>query len=288
MQGNGTRGCSRWSQEEHDWLVQNFPGVSCKDAAKSLGRSVHAVHSYIASHPDSFPRVVGKYHQWTVPEINFLRDNYPAMGGYWCADMLSLPYTAVNLLATRMGLRIWKLNDKSIEGIRSSCCIEDCDDGCWLWLGRCSSSGAPVAIGGNHSLRRRVWLMAHPGQKLPANVTVQPVCGQSKCLNPAHLRRQSWSSFVKISNRHVNKVLRAKKGVNTRALKGSIKLNWEKVEAIRASSKSVSELAEEYGVCTDTIKNALKGKTWTFPPTENLPLVPAAMETFLLRQLRAA
>lgn len=289
MQRTGRRSHSRWSQEEHDWLVQKFPNISCKEAAKHLGRSHDAVRSYIASHPDAFPRNVGTYRHWMAPEVNFVRDNYPAMGGYWCADMLSRPYAAVNLLATRMGLRMWKLDDKSIEGVRSSCCIEDCDDGCWLWLGRCSRSGVPIAIGNNNqSLRRRVWLLAHPGQTLPSNFTVQPICGQSKCLNPEHLRKQSWSSFVKENNHHVNRFVRAIRTRNTRAAKGSFKLNWEKVAAIRASDKGVLELAREYGVHADTIKKVLRWETWASPPTKLMPLASATLGNFLLRQLRTA
>lgn len=252
-----------WRQDEVRWLQQNYPAKSVVECAKHLGRSKASVKGYIYNNEGLFFRDKPKRRFWTYPEIDFLNDHYPVMGAQWCAEMLSRSYMSVVSQAGMLGLSLWQPDESRIEGIKEACLVEDSEDGCWLWNGRVSATGVPVATGNhNLSLRLRVWRLANPGKTLRKGRLVLTSCGQQNCLNPEHLVSQSWRTMNLMLARKRDSKLGAVRGRQTRLARGDYILDWDKADSIRASRETNAVLAERYGVSKSTISSIRSGRSW--------------------------
>lgn len=98
---------------------------------------------------------------------------------------------------------------------------------------------------------------------------VRHYCDRTRCVRPAHLLAGTPAQNVQDA---------IDRG---RAANGNIKLNPEKWEAIRASNKTVKELAEEFGVDTKHIRRIRKGESGNFyRPAKPLPQQIVAKERF--------
>lgn len=45
-------------------------------------------------------------HQWTLNEIKFLNENYPANGANYCSDKLSIPINSIRQKSSKLGLKV--------------------------------------------------------------------------------------------------------------------------------------------------------------------------------------
>jgi hypothetical protein len=109
----------------------------------------------------------------------------------------------------------------------------------------------------NHTLRT-ILMVLYNKRKFP-NQVVTTNCGNKRCINPDHLRVVSKKTVFKITD-YKNPVRSAKLSAYARATRA--KLNIEQAREIRLSDKTHRELALEYGVNKNTIRNIKAGITW--------------------------
>lgn len=88
---------------------------------------------------------------------------------------------------------------------------------------------------------------------IPIGMLVRHTCDVRACINPKHLVLRT----VQDNSDDMIERGRSAKQSNTHA-----KLNWDKVDSIRGSTKSVRELAEEYGVQEKQIIRILRNEQW--------------------------
>lgn len=88
---------------------------------------------------------------------------------------------------------------------------------------------------------------------IPDGMLVRHTCDVRSCINPKHLML---GTVQDNSNDMIGRGRSAKQS-NSHA-----KLNWDKVERIRKSTKPTSELAEEYGVKEKQIVRILRNEQW--------------------------
>jgi len=143
--------------------------------------------------------------------------------------------------------------------------IPEPNSGCWLWTGdRSGQSGygalllnkVPLGDGRYRKIReyahRLSWLL-HEGD-IPDGIRVLHRCDNPACVNPDHL-------FLGTSADNSRDAM-----MKGRLSKGShrplAKLTEADIPAIRASNKSLTETAAQYGVVFQTISDIRRRKTW--------------------------
>lgn len=131
------------------------------------------------------------------------------------------------------------------------------DDGCWRWTGSKAITGYS-----NFFYKGKTWL-AHRAsllvfkkvQELTPGMEVAHSCSHRDCVCPDHLEQKT-----KQQNNGADK---RRDGVDNSGERCHFaRLNREGVAEIRASSKSIKELAEEYWVSRSCISDIIKNKTW--------------------------
>lgn len=127
---------------------------------------------------------------------------------------------------------------------------------CLLWPYGLSASGYPRVYYCGQSTRatRVICERIHGPQPTPAH-EVAHSCGNRVCLNPRHLR---WAT------RKENMADTLLHGTRNRGERnGSSKLTRVNVKAIRSQpSRTIRDLANQYGVCPMTISNIRLRKVW--------------------------
>ena len=132
---------------------------------------------------------------------------------------------------------------------------------CWLWTGCCQDSGhGQFKYNGKTVLAHRFsWLLA--GHTIPERMCVchapHSICGHSNCVNPAHLRVDTYAA---------NSADMIADGTSTRGTKNpKNKLTEEQVREIRRrSDENQRILAEEFGVHKNTIVYIIHRRTWNW------------------------
>lgn len=149
--------------------------------------------------------------------------------------------------------------------IKSGC--TECGD-CWEWRGIASPAGVPkinVWVGRGKSgrtvlsTRRVVWEMTKGA--IPAGKLITPKCGNPRCLNPDHL---SLTDHGKVAAKNGARIeVKMKRLAACGAIRShNAKLDAAQVAEIRASDKSLKELAGIYGVGRSAIDRARNGQTY--------------------------
>jgi hypothetical protein len=131
------------------------------------------------------------------------------------------------------------------------------DGDCWRWTGSIARTGY-----GNFFYKGTVWLSHRASlvifdkvKSLTPGLHVGHACGNRDCVNPDHLKEKTASENNGQDKREHGKDCSGERCHFS-------KLNWEGVEAIRASDKKRRELASDYGVSMSCIANILRKKTW--------------------------
>lgn len=126
---------------------------------------------------------------------------------------------------------------------------------CWIYKGGISYEGYPTfslnskSIGGH-----RFSYMVFYGD-IPDDMVIRHKCDNPKCVNPYHLETGTQKDNI------LDKIVRNRtaKGSNN----GRSVLTEDQVLRIAEQGGTYKELANEYNVCIDTIKNILTGKNWS-------------------------
>jgi hypothetical protein len=131
------------------------------------------------------------------------------------------------------------------------------DGDCWKWCGSIARTGY-----GNFFYKGTVWLSHRASlvifdkvKSLTPGLHVSHSCSNRDCVNPDHLKEKTASENNGQDKREHGKDCSGERCHFS-------KLNWEGVEAIRASDKKRRELASDYGVSMSCIANILRKKTW--------------------------
>lgn len=135
------------------------------------------------------------------------------------------------------------------------------DGECLLWTGPSNGSGYPMVsiMRKNHTLR--TILVSLYKRKKSSKQVVTTSCGNIRCIHPDHIKVVNKKTIFKISKIDYKSPIRsAKLSAHARATRA--KLNIDQAREIRMSEKTQRELAIEYGVNKNTIRNIKAGITW--------------------------
>ncbi len=69
--------------------------------------------------------------------------------------------------------------------------IEESDDGCWLWKGTLSEFGSPFVVSGERFRLAHALIFNKLICRTPRGVIFSPECGNTLCVNPAHMKAKS-------------------------------------------------------------------------------------------------
>lgn len=127
------------------------------------------------------------------------------------------------------------------------------ETGCWLWEKAWTAKGyGGTGMGGQHYAHRLAY-QEFVGS-IPAGMLVCHSCDVRPCCNPAHLFIGTIDDNQKDS---------ARKGrMHCGTSNYNHKLTAEAVREIRASDKTSTALARQFGVCVATLCMARRGETW--------------------------
>lgn len=141
-----------------------------------------------------------------------------------------------------------------IEQIRQNC--TECAD-CWLWQGGCNNNGHPKYR--NKSLRRSVYIAAKGEVK--GGRVISTTCGETRCVNPDHLVAKTKGSVI--SKVYATTDLRLRRAIaSTRVARAKAKLSLEAAREIRASTETIYQAAERYGVHPSMVSHIRLGRAW--------------------------
>lgn len=147
----------------------------------------------------------------------------------------------------------------TIEEVKARC--EEVGD-CWIWQGKCTSTGYPQAkINGKATLVRR-HVAALKGITLVRRQPVRAICDDPKCCNPAHIRASTVKEIAEIAGSKGKHSAPSKCIAIALDKRKKSKLNMEQAQEIRLSAESGPVLAERYGVHKSLINMIKQGKAW--------------------------
>ena len=156
-------------------------------------------------------------------------------------------------------MTIWTL--ESIHGN----CVEVGD--CWEWAGAYGGTkkAHPYCYhdGSCTTVRSVVLKLSGKGRKSKKHCVAFPTCGNSRCVNPAHLRWATRSEVMYAAGAKGllnDRVRVAKIAATKRATAG--KLTMDAARAIRASDERQIDLAKRYGVSQHAISAIKMHRRW--------------------------
>lgn len=119
------------------------------------------------------------------------------------------------------------------------------DTPCWIWTGAVTSAGyGTLRVDGRLTLAHRHSYELHIGP-IPDRHTIDHLCRQTRCVNPAHLDA-------------VTQRVNVRRGRHT-------KLTHDVVDTIRrrvAAGESRTIIARQLGIADVTVGRAVRGVTW--------------------------
>lgn len=134
--------------------------------------------------------------------------------------------------------------------------IPEPNSGCWLWTAALFTSGYGVfrVRGKNIRAHRFAWV-AQRGP-IPDGMFVCHRCDIPSCVNPDHLFLGTHDDNV------ADKMAKGRHRCPIGAANSSTKLNYEKVTAIRADTRTYAVIAKEFGVCAGTVGEIKRREIW--------------------------
>ena len=148
----------------------------------------------------------------------------------------------------------------TLDMIRARC--TECGD-CWEWQRALSDGRYPTLRykGRTVNARRAVYELA--GHKLMGNSFIVTTCGNTRCLNPDHLKQVTQKTHLTrmaALGAMSGPVRSAKIAAAKRAQAGKITL--ADARQIRSSDEPVKDLAERYGLSKDRVYRIRRGEAW--------------------------
>jgi hypothetical protein len=98
------RGRKLWTEEEVEFLKQNYLALGADQCAKQLGRSVSSVHGKILKVGGGRPSIGPKV-EWSEQELDFLRENYQKMSWEELVQHLGRTEQAIQVRASMLGMQ---------------------------------------------------------------------------------------------------------------------------------------------------------------------------------------
>lgn len=135
---------------------------------------------------------------------------------------------------------------------------------CLLWPYAKLKNGYGQLKNGNTSARvhRLICEKAHGPPPSPKHEAAH-WCGNRACGNPKHIR---WATP---KENHADQIRHGT--INRGSRHGQVKLHEANIVSIRQSSRSLSSLAQEYGVSPAAIRDVKIRKTWSWVKDTNSP-----------------
>jgi HNH endonuclease len=131
------------------------------------------------------------------------------------------------------------------------------DNGCWECISHALDSQGkyPVITRGNRYWRLNRYIYTLYKGEIPKGHVVMHICDNPKCVNPAHL---------KTGTPKENSMDMVIKGRQAKGVKngGGVKLDEEKVRAIRKDTRSLQAIADHYGISKKLVLNVKQRKNW--------------------------
>lgn len=129
--------------------------------------------------------------------------------------------------------------------------------GCWIWTGTVTRHGyGQIAVNRRPvSAHRYAYSIAFGS--IPNGLCVCHRCDVRACVNPAHL-------FLGTNMENMrDKMAKGRHVSSVGERNGNAKLTNEQVLAIRSDSRSLREIAADYGVVDTTISHIKTGRNWS-------------------------
>lgn len=133
--------------------------------------------------------------------------------------------------------------------------IKGNDDECWPWIGKVDKDGYGFFWNPTPKIQRsHRYIFFRTNGYLPE--VVRHICDNPICNNPSHLLGGTQGD----NNRDT--VSRGRHRYNPNLNKNT-KLNIDQVASIRQDTRNNAEIAREYNVSREAIRDIKNGKTWT-------------------------
>lgn len=135
---------------------------------------------------------------------------------------------------------------------------------CWEWTAQHRQKGFPYGkfwYEGKVQMAHRVsWLMAHPGEPIPANHYVLHSCDNPSCVNPAHL-------FLGTPKDNTQDMIAKGRDIAARESRRGENSNFAKltesdVRLIRWIKAPQSVVAESFGISQSAVSMIRSGDNW--------------------------
>lgn len=136
------------------------------------------------------------------------------------------------------------------------------EDGCRIWAGTFQRDGYPI-VGWQYSkVSARRLLMQLLGHDIDRSKVVFNVCGDRRCMNPAHLRVGSKAEAVAVrvaEGAYLSGAQRSLRSAMGKARTARLPITERhKVIALRAEGWSLARIGRHYGVTGDAVGHAIK------------------------------
>lgn len=142
---------------------------------------------------------------------------------------------------------------RQIENFKKHCQMVDTDD-CILWQGANNGRYGKFRLPHVMSAHRAAHILFIG--PIAEGVFVLHRCANSFCVNPKHLYQGTQLDNMRDM---------VAKGGHYKLARYEPKLDWDKVDAIRADNRSQDAIALDLGVSRSTVSNVKNNKTWVRP-----------------------
>lgn len=143
-------------------------------------------------------------------------------------------------------------------------CDEEGD--CLVWRGNCDC-GRPryrfrdEGLDSSLHLRPVAWKVVKK-RALNARECLTMACGNSRCLNPSHMRVTTKQKVLERTNQRPITV-RIRHAAITRTIRAQrAKLTMEQARMVRESDRTLTDLAQELGVSFQLLSKVRRGEAW--------------------------
>jgi hypothetical protein len=136
----------------------------------------------------------------------------------------------------------------------------ECGD-CWEWQKYYGNKVPYVCHDGKMQSVRKVF-SSLIGHQYPPNGFIIPKCENVKCVNPDHYKHQTPSQMSRRIAKKTVQTVQKRMKIQKHKHESFSKLDWQKVDEIRASDMSARKIAPLYNVHPSLICRVRKGLAW--------------------------